>query len=132
MQVVNGTGIISAFLTIAVTISDAAVAFQMVPSSITATTPPTAVSAVRLHQIFDEEWQRTLRENPTQASQLGDRRYNKLWPDTSLNAIRASQAKTRDVLAAARALDKSAFSEEDKLNARSLSRYMSPNVAELC
>ncbi len=102
--------------------SHAALAFQgdATASSSAVTNPAVAVAiaAVRLHQIFDEEWQRTLKENPTQASQLGDRRYNKLWPDTSLNAIHASQAKTREMLAAARALDKSAFSDEDKLNAR--------------
>ena len=48
-----------------------------------------------LHELFDSEWQRTLRENPTQASRLGDRRYNRLWDDVSDEAINASAAKTR-------------------------------------
>ncbi len=118
MHVVNGIRIFGAFLAVAVTISDAAVALQTNESPVAPSDNVSARSAVRLHQIFDEEWQRTLRENPTQASQLGDRRYNKFWPDTSLNAIRASQARTREVLANVRTMDKSAFSKGDKLNAR--------------
>lgn len=108
-------GVVFAIISIA---SPAAVALQVNASKVASTENVSARSSTRLHQIFDEEWQRTLKENPTQASQLGDRRYNMLWPDTSLNAIRASQAKTRDVLAAARAIDKSMFSDDDKLNFR--------------
>ncbi len=118
MHVVNGIRIFGAFLAVAVTISDAAVALQTNESPVAPSDNVSARSAVRLHQIFDEEWQRTLRENPTQASQLGDRRYNKFWPDTSLNAILTSQARTREVLANVRTMDKSAFSKDDKLNAR--------------
>ena len=118
MHVVNGIRIVGAFLAVAVTISDAAVALQTNESPVAPSDNVSARSAVRLHQIFDEEWQRTLRENPTQASQLGDRRYNKLWPDTSLNAIFTSQARTREVLANVRAMDKSAFNKDDTLNAR--------------
>lgn len=118
MQFMTRTNIIGATLLIAMTVSHAAVAFQTNVSSAASVEEKLPRAAVRLHQVFDEEWQRTLKENPTQASQLGDRRYNQLWPDISLNAIRASQAKTRDVLAAVKALDKSELSAEDKLNVR--------------
>ena len=105
-------------LSILSAVSDAAYAFQAVAPA-RATSPIRATdAATRLRQIFAEEWQRTLRENPTQASQLGDRRYNTLWPDISLTAVRASQTKTRQVLAAVKALDRSAFSADDELNAR--------------
>lgn len=90
-----------------------------------------AVDAVtELHRIFAEEWQRTLRENPTQASQLGDRRYSQFWPDTSLTAIHASQAKTRQVLAAIKALDRSAFSTDDSLNARLFESQYEADISE--
>lgn len=88
------------------------------------------VVASRLHQIFDAEWQRTLRENPTQASQLGDRRYNRLWPDISLNAIRASQSTTRQVLDSVKSLDHSALSAEDQLNARLFEYQYESDVQE--
>ncbi|MEI6539859.1 MAG: DUF885 domain-containing protein, partial [Planctomycetota bacterium] len=83
-----------------------------------------------LHRIFAEEWQQTLRENPTQASQLGDRRYSQFWPDTSLTAIHASQAKTRQVLAAIKALDRSAFSTDDSLNARLFESQYEADISE--
>jgi uncharacterized protein (DUF885 family) len=118
MQAMTRTKIIGVSLLIAMTISQAAVAFQANSTTAAPVEKISSPAAVKLHQTLDAEWQRTLRENPTQASQLGDRRYNQLWPDISLNAIRASQAKTRDVLAAARALDKSTISDGDKLNAR--------------
>ncbi|MCA9011921.1 MAG: DUF885 domain-containing protein [Planctomycetaceae bacterium] len=86
--------------------------------------------ASRLHQIFDAEWQRTLQENPTQASRLGDRRYNRLWPDISLNAIRASQSTTRQVLDAVKSLDHSALSVEDQLNARLFAYQYETDVQE--
>ena len=118
MQAMTRTKIIGVSLLIAMTISQTAVAFQANSTTAAPFEKISSPAAVKLHQTLDAEWQRTLRENPTQASQLGDRRYNQLWPDISLNAIRASQAKTRDVLATARALDKSTFSDGDKLNAR--------------
>jgi len=118
MQVLNALKTGAALLAFTAVSFGAACAFQAEVLPGTLPTQNSAIAATRLHQIFDDEWQRTLTENPTQASQLGDRRYNKLWPDTSLNAIRASQAKTRDVLAAARAIDKSRFSDDDKLNFR--------------
>ncbi len=96
----------------------AALAFEVAPPAASTTPKLANDAAAGLHRIFDEEWQRTLRENPTQASQLGDRRYNRLWPDISLTATRASQSKTRQALAAVQALDQSAFSVDDRLNAR--------------
>ena len=69
-------------------VSDAACAFQPVALSSTNSASVVTNAATRLHQILDEEWQRALKENPTQASGLGDRRYSKLWPDISLTAVR--------------------------------------------
>lgn len=71
-----------------------------------------------LHALFTDEWERTLREGPTNASRLGDRRYNHLWPDVSLPAIRTSQAATREALARLRAIDRSQLSAADQLNYR--------------
>ena len=41
-----------------------------------------------LHALFDAEWQWNLENNPTFASYLGDKRYNTLWNDQSLAAIK--------------------------------------------
>ncbi|MEJ7590007.1 MAG: DUF885 domain-containing protein [Planctomycetaceae bacterium] len=105
-------------LCVVLSMPNAVHAFQVVAATSTATATRPADAASRLHRIFDEEWQRTLKENPTQASQLGDRRYNTFWPDTSLTAIHVSQTRTRQVLATMKALDRSSFSADDNLNAR--------------
>lgn len=69
-----------------------------------------------LHQLFDEEWERGLRENPVNASYQGDKRYNDRWSDTSLAAIEASQAADRKALQRIRAIDRAALSPADQLN----------------
>ena len=45
-----------------------------------------------LRQLFDQEWERGLRENPINATFYGDDRFNDKLPDTSLEAIAASQS----------------------------------------
>ena len=69
-----------------------------------------------LHQLFDQEWERSLRENPVNASYQGDPRYNDRWGDSSLAAIRASEAADRAALAQLRAIDRNALSPADQLN----------------
>jgi uncharacterized protein (DUF885 family) len=66
-------------------------------------------AARTLHQLFDEEWERGLRENPVNASYQGDKRYNDRWSDASLAAIEASQAADRDALQRIRAIDRCAL-----------------------
>ncbi|MCZ6912168.1 MAG: DUF885 domain-containing protein [Proteobacteria bacterium] len=69
-----------------------------------------------LHQLFEESWERTLRENPTFASRLGDLRYNHLWPDVSLSAIAVSHAEDRRGLARIMQIDRTALSDKDQIN----------------
>ena len=73
-------------------------------------------AAKALHQLFDEEWERGLRENPVNASYQGDKRYNDRWSDASLAAIGASQAADRKALERIRAIDRNALSPADQLN----------------
>ena len=82
--------------------------------------PPTqaqSTDATRvLHQLFDEEWERGLRENPVNASYQGDARYNDRWSNVSLAAIQASEAADRAALARIRAIDRNALSPAEQLN----------------
>jgi uncharacterized protein (DUF885 family) len=73
-------------------------------------------AAQALKQLFDEEWERGLRENPVGASYQGDKRYNDRWGDASLAAIQASEAADRDALARIKAIDRNALSPADQLN----------------
>ncbi len=70
----------------------------------------------RLHELFDVQWQRDLKENPTLASSLGDRRYNKEWPDLRLTAIAASHAADNQALTDLQAIPYDDLSTEDQLN----------------
>ncbi|MDQ3510654.1 MAG: DUF885 domain-containing protein, partial [Pseudomonadota bacterium] len=41
--------------------------------------PVTSASSIALHRLFEDEWERGLRENPENASYRGDKRYNDRW-----------------------------------------------------
>jgi uncharacterized protein (DUF885 family) len=69
-----------------------------------------------LHALFDREWQHDLQENPTRASQLGDRRWNDRWPDRSLAAIQRSHEHNVQVLKDLGQIDRSKLSAADQLN----------------
>ena len=92
----------------------AAIPRSLVADDSAAINPETAA----LHALFDEEWERSLKEGPTNASRLGDRRYNRLWPDMSLPAIRQSQATSRKVLDRLHVIDRTKLSAADQLNYR--------------
>ena len=69
-----------------------------------------------LQQLFDTQWERGLRENPTGATYLGDHRFDDQWQDQSPAALESSH---RADLAALQAIDRIApdsLSEADRLN----------------
>src|SRR5438045_3288630 len=51
-----------------------------------------------LQKFLDDEWEWTMRENPTFASTLGDRRYNDRWEDASLENIARQHQHEIDAL----------------------------------
>ena len=65
---------------------------------------------------MDAEWERSMRENPTRASTLGDTRYNDQWPDLSFDAIAQSHAADLAVLAALDDISIEELSQEDRIN----------------
>ena len=60
--------------------------------------PGGAAASQPLHDLFAEEWEWTMEQNPTWASTLGDRRWNTRWEDLSLEAIRAREQHQRQAL----------------------------------
>lgn len=75
-----------------------------------------AQSSSALHQLFKEEWEYTLREYPTFASRLGDRRYNDRWTDVSLAAFERRHERNKQVLQRLTAIDYEGLSPADQLN----------------
>ena len=82
------------------------------------THPEARTAGERLHAIFDAQWQWTLENHPTWASQLGDLRYNDRWPDVSLAAIEKRNAHAQEVLGQLDQIDRKALSEADEINYR--------------
>jgi uncharacterized protein (DUF885 family) len=72
--------------------------------------------AAALNRLFEEEWEWGLREAPTFASSLGDRRYNDRWPDRSLAAIERRQQHRQQTLARLHRIDPARLAPADRLN----------------
>ncbi|MFK8016206.1 MAG: DUF885 family protein, partial [Gammaproteobacteria bacterium] len=81
-------------------------------------TLPAAAHSESLNAFFERAWEIDLKNNPLLASNLGDLRYNALWPDRSIGAIAAQHASDRKFLAQVRQLDQTDMDEHDLLNIR--------------
>jgi uncharacterized protein (DUF885 family) len=79
------------------------------------TTNDTAATTA-LHKLFDEEWEWTMREFPTFASNLGDRRYNDRWEDASLENIERQHQHRLETLKRLEAIQRARLSAADQLN----------------
>jgi uncharacterized protein (DUF885 family) len=77
---------------------------------------PSSNAAKELHQLFESEWERGLRENPVGASYLGDRRYDDRWPDLSSEALARSHAGDRKVLEILTGIPDDALDAVERLN----------------
>jgi uncharacterized protein (DUF885 family) len=73
-------------------------------------------AARQLHQLFDEEWEYGLRENPLQASSMGDRRFNDRWGDQSLAAIERRHQHDRETLQKLAKIDRAQLTPRDQVN----------------
>lgn len=70
----------------------------------------------QLYRFFDQRWERGLKENPTFASSLGDKRYNDRWGDRSMAAIERRHKEDVAALGRLKDIDRSQLSDSDKLN----------------
>jgi uncharacterized protein (DUF885 family) len=73
-------------------------------------------AARELHKLFDEEWEWTMRENPTFASNLGDRRYNDRWEDASLENVERQHEHRLETLRRLQTIPRARLSPADQLN----------------
>ena len=69
-----------------------------------------------LHKLFADEWERSLRESPENASNQGDTRFNDRWSDMGLSSIAASAAADQAALVRLHKIDRKALTETDRLN----------------
>ena len=73
-------------------------------------------AARELHKLFEDEWEWTMRENPTFASTLGDRRYNDRWEDASLENIERQHQHSLEALKRLQSIPRAQLSAADQLN----------------
>jgi uncharacterized protein (DUF885 family) len=70
----------------------------------------------QLYAFFDQRWERGLKESPTFASFLGDKRYNDRWGDNSFEAIERRHDEDTAALEALKKIDRSQLTMSDRLN----------------
>jgi len=73
-------------------------------------------AARALQKLLEDEWEWTMRENPTFASTLGDRRYNDRWEDASLENIARQHQHQLDTLKRLESIPRAQLSAADQLN----------------
>src|SRR5512133_3207627 len=80
--------------------------------------PPTASSLdgrlAKQKALFSEYWETTLKLNPTQATAVGDYRYNDKLGDYSLAAVKKRHDINEDFLKRIKAISPEGFSEEER------------------
>ncbi|MDB5986110.1 MAG: hypothetical protein JWR16_1163 [Nevskia sp.] len=91
-------------------------------------TPGSDARVVELHALYDAEWQRGLRENPENASQLGDKRYNDRWGDRSIQAIQQSHDADVAALQKLKQIDPGGLSQTEALNYTLFEQQLEDNI----
>ena len=81
-----------------------------------AMTPPPDPNAARLNALLAREWDESMRREPTEASELGDRRFNDKWPDASLEAVEKDKKHDEAVLAELHALPRAELPADEQIN----------------
>lgn len=87
-------------------------------------------TADQLHRLINSEWQNRLKNDPTFASWLGDKRYNQSWPDVSLIKLNKRHAGRQDVLKQLAAIDQTQLSKADLINFELFRREYKTSVDE--
>ena len=77
----------------------------------------TADQGPKLHAMFDEYWQEQMREFPTWATYLGDKRFDSLLTDISATARDRRLNSDRNYLNRLRAIDRDGLNEVDNVSA---------------
>jgi uncharacterized protein (DUF885 family) len=91
---------------------------------------PAAASpaAAELEAFLESEWQRTLEDNPTWASSLGDRRWNDRWPDLSIEALETRHAADLAALARLEQIDPAALPSARRLDHEMYRRVLEERI----
>ena len=81
-----------------------------------ATTLAAQPESQKLHKLFDEEWEWSLRDDPEGATYVGDKRYDDRMTERSAEAWERRRQHDLEVVKAMEAIDRSKLSGEDRIN----------------
>ena len=84
----------------------------------------------RLGALLETEWEYRLRESPTFASSLGDRRYNDRWPDLGLEALERRARHHQQVLERLARIPLGRLLPGDRLNHTLFAKALQSEIAE--
>ena len=70
----------------------------------------------KLHAVFETHWERRMRENPVNASMLGDRRFNQQWQDLGFDARKQKHQGNIQALYDLHQVDRELLSKSERLN----------------
>src|SRR5262245_64694193 len=73
-------------------------------------------TAIRLHDLFKEDWEWSLHESPEWATYLGDSRYNDRLTDLSSEAIDRRKAHDREMLSRIELIDRKMLTGQDTIS----------------
>ena len=81
-------------------------------------------------KLVADDWERGLREFPTRATWLGDKRFDDRWPDLSLAAIERRAKQREELLAELKTIDPAQLAVNERLNYRLFRRQLEVEIAE--
>ncbi|MEL6547726.1 MAG: DUF885 family protein, partial [Myxococcota bacterium] len=94
------------------------------------TAPDPDIASRALHEFFDTQWERRLREDPVWASTRGDVRFNRDWADRSLSGWAESHRKDRAALERLESIDMEKLEHEDRVSAKLYLRQLRDTIRD--
>ena len=91
---------------------------------------PVTPDSVRLHQLFAQQWEYTMREYPEFATSVGYPGQNARWTDNSVEAIARRKRDLNDPLNTLSTIDRAKLGPTDQLNYDLFRRNLTDALAE--
>ncbi len=88
-------------------------------------------ASAALHELFAEEWETRLREDPLTATSVGRHEYDHLLPSQTLEDLQRRNASDRRFLERLRAIDREALADPDRINYDIFARQLTLRMEEL-
>src|SRR5579884_870265 len=90
--------------------------FLLLACSLRGQASPQGADTKALHDLFAAAWDYDMQQNPEEASQMGDRRWNDRWQDKSLQAYAGRNHHNQQVLALLAKINRADLDKTDQLN----------------